>query len=75
MPICGKRNNLTKQLWLDFAEYSQIPDRAAVRLLQEQIDALEPSLRLIEASFLPDDLKSQYQDIVRQNTELLSINR
>jgi hypothetical protein len=40
-------------------------------LLREQIDALEPSLRLIEASFLPQDLKPQYQDIVRQNTDLL----
>jgi hypothetical protein len=35
------------------------------------MDALEPSLRFIGASFLPDELKSQYQDIVRQNTELL----
>jgi serine/threonine-protein kinase HipA len=71
MPIGGKKSNLTKRLWLDFAEYSQLPKRAAVSLLQEQIDALEPSLRLIEASFLPQDLKSQYQDIVRQNTDLL----
>lgn len=71
MPICGKRSNLAKQHWLDFAEYAGLPERAAVRLLQEQIDALDPSLRFIDASFLPDDLKSQYQDIVRQNTELL----
>ncbi|MGO8750353.1 MAG: type II toxin-antitoxin system HipA family toxin [Thermoguttaceae bacterium] len=71
LPICGKRSNLNRQLWLDFAEYSQIPERAAVRLLNEQIDALNPSLILIEASFLPDELKSQYQEIVRQNTELL----
>jgi hypothetical protein len=71
LPICGKRSNLNRQLWLDFAEYSQIPERAAVRLLNEQIDALNPSLILIEASFLPDELKAQYQEIVRQNTELL----
>jgi serine/threonine-protein kinase HipA len=71
LPIGGKRSNLSKQSWLDFAEYSQIPERAAVRLIHEQIDALEPSLRLIEASFLPDELKIQYQDILRQTTELL----
>lgn len=71
MPIGGRKSNLTKRLWLDFAEYSQLPKRAAASLLQEQIDSLEPSLHLIEASFLPHDLKSQYQDIVRQNTELL----
>jgi serine/threonine-protein kinase HipA len=71
LPICGKKSNLNRQLWLHFAEYSQIPERAAVRLLNEQIDALEPSLRLIEASFLPDEHKTQYQEIVRQTTELL----
>lgn len=71
LPICGKKSNLSRQLWFAFAEYSQIPERAAARLLQEQMDALEPSLRFIGASFLPDELKSQYQDIVRQNTELL----
>jgi serine/threonine-protein kinase HipA len=71
LPICGKKRNFTRRLWLNFAKYSQIPERAAVRLLQEQTDALETSLRFIDASFLPDQQKSQYQDIVRQNTELL----
>ena len=71
LPICGKKSNLNRQLWLRFAEYAQIPERAAARLLHEQIDALEPSLRFIEASFLPDELKLQYQEIVRQTTELL----
>ncbi|MFZ5828436.1 MAG: type II toxin-antitoxin system HipA family toxin [Planctomycetota bacterium] len=71
LPICGKRSNLDRRQWLDFAKYSQIPERAAARLLQEQIDGLESSLRFIKASFLPDDLKSRYQEIVQQNTELL----
>ena len=71
LPICGKKSNLSRQSWLDFAEYSQIPERAAMRLLQEQIGVLNPSLILIDASFLPDELKARYQEIVRQNTELL----
>jgi serine/threonine-protein kinase HipA len=71
LPIRGKKRDLAKQQWLDFAEYAGIPERAAARLLQEQINALEPSLSFIDASFLPDELKSQYQDIVRHNTELL----
>jgi len=71
MPICGKKSNLAKQQWLDFSKYAGIPERAAIRLLQEQVNALKPSVRLIEDSFLPDDLKSQYQFIVRHNTELL----
>lgn len=71
LPIGGKRSNLDRQSWLDFAKYSQIPECAAVRLLNEQIDVLEPSRRLIEASFLPDELKSQYQEFLQQTTELL----
>ena len=71
LPVCGKRSNLGRRLWLDFAAYARIPERAAVRLIQEQIAALEPSLRVIDASFLPEELKSQYRDIVRQNTESL----
>jgi serine/threonine-protein kinase HipA len=71
LPICGKKSNLDRRTWLEFAAYGQIPERAAVRLLREQIDVLEPSLRCIEASFLPDELKVQYQEIVRRNTELL----
>lgn len=71
LSIGGKMRNLDRRDWLEFADYSGILQRAAARLLQEQINALEPSLRLIEASFLPDELKSRYQDIVRSNTELL----
>jgi serine/threonine-protein kinase HipA len=71
LPICGKKSNLTKTVWLDFAMYCQIPERATKRLFQEQIDAREPSLRFIENSFLPNNLKAAYQEIVKQNTELL----
>ena len=45
LPICGKKSNLNRQVWLDFAGYSQIPERAAVRLLQEQIERSIPPLR------------------------------
>jgi len=71
LPICGRKNRLHRQLWFDFAEYSRIPGRAAARLLQEQIDLLDPSLHMVASSFLPEELKSQYGDILRQNTELL----
>jgi len=71
LPIGGKKNDLAKNVWLDFAAYCRIPKRAAERLLQEQIDVQESSLRFIEDSFLPDDAKTIYREIVRQNTNLL----
>jgi len=66
------KSGLVKQSWLNFAGYSQIPKRAAATLLSEQINALEPSLGLIQASLLPDDQKVQYEEIIRRNTAILS---
>ena len=72
LSICGKKSNLSRQVWLRFADYAKIPERAAVRLLQEQVDALQASLQLIKDSFLTDELKDQYSEILCKNTEMLA---
>lgn len=71
LTICGKRNSLTRKVWLEFASYCQLPQRAAQRLLAEQIEALEPCITLIENSYLPDDAKAEYQAILRENIGIL----
>lgn len=71
MPIGGRDKNFTRRAWLDFAEYCGIPEKAARRLLSEQIEALEPALRLVSASFLPAEMKEQYESFLRQNTSVL----
>ena len=72
MPVGGRDRNFTRRKWFDFAEYCQIPERAAKRLLSEQNEALEPALRLISASFLPDQIKEQYEGFLRENTSVLT---
>ncbi len=72
MPIGGRDKNFTKQNWLEFAEYCEIPERAAKRVISDQINALEPSLKLISASYLPNEMKEQYESIVRENTTVLT---
>jgi serine/threonine-protein kinase HipA len=72
LTIGGKKSNLSRELWLDFARYCQIPDRAAVRLLSEQTDAIDSAVSLIHDSLLPDDQKAEYEAILRENMELLS---
>ena len=72
LSIAGKKRNITRGLWLDFASYCQIPERAAERLLNNQAAALEPSVRLIHDSFLPSELKTQYEAIVRENTAAIA---
>lgn len=72
LSIGGKKSNLNRKMWLEFATYCQIPARAATRLLDEQVKALEPSIELIQASYLPDDLKSEYEAIMRENSAALA---
>lgn len=72
LPICGKQASLTRQTWLDFATYCDLPRRAAERALGAQRDALPDLLRLVERSLLPDEMKAQYEKIVRTHARLLT---
>jgi serine/threonine-protein kinase HipA len=72
LTIGGKRSNLSRRMWLDFAGSCQMPERAAARLFAEQVDALNPAVVLIRNSFLPDEQKAEYEAILRENTEQLS---
>ena len=71
LTIAGKKSNLNRKVWLEFAAYCQIPERAADRLLSEQIAALEPAVGLIRNAFLPDDQKAEYESILREHTATL----
>jgi serine/threonine-protein kinase HipA len=72
MPIGGRDKNFTRRKWLDFAEYCELPERAAKRVIADQIDALEPATKLIAASYLSDAMKEEYEAILRENTAALS---
>ncbi|HUT93167.1 MAG TPA: HipA domain-containing protein [Thermoguttaceae bacterium] len=72
MPIGGRDKSFTRGSWLRFAEYCQIPERAAKRLISDQIEALEPALRLISSSFLPDQMQEEYEGFLRENTSVLT---
>ena len=71
MPIGGKKKNLTRRHWLDFADYCGLPERAAKRLISEQIDALEAAIKLVAASFLSAEMKQDYEGFLRKNTSVL----
>jgi serine/threonine-protein kinase HipA len=71
LSIGGKRNNLNRQAWMDFASYCRIPAKAAVRLIHEQVESLDGASRVIARCFLPEDLKETYERIIRENTALL----
>lgn len=72
LPVGGKNKNLTRRSWLDLAEYCNLPERVATRIIGDQIKALEPSLTLVSNSFLPDELKDQFKAIIQANTAILA---
>jgi serine/threonine-protein kinase HipA len=72
MPVGGRIKNFTRRKWLEFGDYCKIPARATKRLISEQIEALDPALQLIAASFLPDRMKEEYEALVRENTAVLA---
>lgn len=68
MPIAGRDAKLTRRKWLEFGGYCEIPPKAVKRVIDEQADVLEPALRLVGRSFLPESMKANYEEILRQNT-------
>jgi serine/threonine-protein kinase HipA len=74
LPVCGKKDNLRRNLWLEFAKYCQLSERSAARVLRQQADALPEALDLINRSFLPDEMKTSYRQLVEERSQLLLLN-
>lgn len=72
LPVGGRKEKLTRRIWLDFAEYCGLPKKTAKNMIVTQIELLDRAIIHIESSFLPDDMKLQYIAIVRENTAILS---
>jgi len=71
LPVGGKRTNLTRRSWLDYAEYCVLPAKAAKRLIEDLLECEKPAMALVERSFLNDEAKAQYAAILRENTAAL----
>lgn len=72
LPVGGKDRNLTRRSWLDLADYCKLPAKAATRVMDAQIKALEPSLELISNSFLPDEMKDEFKAVIQNTTAILT---
>lgn len=71
LTMCGKKDNLRRPLWLQFADYCELPPRAAERILDQHIRALSPAVELVKRSFLPDEMKSEFARLLELRTESL----
>ncbi len=72
LPMGGRTRNFTRRDWFDFGAYCELPKRAVQRIVAAQVRALEPSIGLIDRSFLPEKKKEEYENIAREHSDVLS---
>lgn len=72
LPIVGRKDKLTRNNWLEFAEYCEVPEKAAVRMIDQQAAALTNAVTLIDSSFLPVDQKEDFKKLIADRTSSLS---
>jgi serine/threonine-protein kinase HipA len=71
LSVQGKKDKLNRKVWLEFAKYCRLSQRAASRVLDRQTASLDKANVLIEHSFLPDDQKKDYIDLLSSRTASL----
>jgi serine/threonine-protein kinase HipA len=71
MPVCGKKDRLSRDTWLSFGKYCGLPQRAAERVLADHIGALGAALALVARSFLPQDMKDVYRALLEARSGAL----
>lgn len=71
LPIDGRKDNLRRNTWLKFAEYCQLPEKTAIRVLEKQVSILNEATQLIDRSLLPDDQKSTYKLLIADRSASL----
>jgi serine/threonine-protein kinase HipA len=72
LPVVGKRSNLTRATWLEFADYCGIPAKTAGRTLDKQMAAAAPAEKLVDVCFLPDDQKSALKNLITKRSSTLA---
>ena len=71
LPVGGKKANLTRRTWLEYAEYCGIPEKAATRVLTGLVDATGDALSLISRSFLSEEMRERYRRNVSEPSAVL----
>ena len=72
LPVCGKRDNLKRRTWLDFAAHIHLPQRAAERVIADVARALPPAIELVGRSFLPADEQATYVELLRERAATIA---
>ncbi len=72
LTVGGKKANLNRNTWLEYARYCKIPDRAAERILKNLAGAAAEAMELISRSLLGGEMKKVYQDLIAERSRALA---
>ena len=71
LSIQGKKDNLDRKLWLRFAKYCGLSEKAAARVLNKQASIAGQAMALIDRSFLPEAQRKDYKELIARRTSTL----
>ncbi len=71
LPLAGKQTKLHRKDWLELASYCQLPEKVASKVLEKQSQMAEPGTKLIERSFLPENQKRAFQQLLTSRSQSL----
>jgi len=72
LPINGKETNVRRGDWLKLAEYCGLPPTVARQILDKQLSVTSKANALIEQSYLPEEQKRAYLQLIeKHNQDLL----
>lgn len=71
LPVGGKRKNLTRRSWREFADYLRLGRRAAERVIDHPAERLDEFEAVVERAPLPPDLREAYVRHLRSGVETL----
>ena len=72
LPMNGKKLNIRRKDFLQFAETCHIPGEAAERMIRFLLSKKELFLKMNRESYLPEDMKERFCDLIEQRSAALS---
>jgi serine/threonine-protein kinase HipA len=71
LPVVGRRSELTRKTWREFAAYCAIPEKTASRVLEKQCAIVGAAVELIDACFLPVEQKHALRALIHERGKTL----
>lgn len=72
LPVVGKESNIRRNDWLKFAEYCQLPEKMANKILEKISGQIPQAVKLIHQSYLPEDQKQAYVELIDRRGTMLA---